>query len=150
MAARRPFWKWCRWKSIDSCLWPPSICIWNFEIEISQQTWLMLRKPCRLQTDGWTDRRTDGQGESSIPPTSLGGGIKMTQLYHLGPVVSLDWCLFSPGVKSTSTGSCQPEAGQHTKIQRQDSGDTYTASQWIYRNNKLVQMAELHKSLNSM
>ena len=38
----------------------------------------MLRKPCRLQTD----RRTDGQGESSIPPhpppTSLGGGI-MTQ-----------------------------------------------------------------------
>ena len=41
----------------------------KFEIEIPKQTWLTLRKPRRLQTDG----RTDGQGESSIPsPTSLG------------------------------------------------------------------------------
>ena len=51
----------------------------KFEIEILKQTWLMLRKPCRLQTDG----RTDGQGESSIPPpppTSLGGGIKMIKV----------------------------------------------------------------------
>ena len=39
----------------------------KFEIEIRKQTWLMLRKPCRLQTD----RRTDGQGESSIPPLQL-------------------------------------------------------------------------------
>ena len=30
----------------------------KFEIEIPKQTWLMLRKPCRLQTDGQTDRRT--------------------------------------------------------------------------------------------
>ena len=29
----------------------------------------MLRKPCRLQTDG----RTDGQGESSIPPSNFVG-----------------------------------------------------------------------------
>ena len=36
----------------------------KFEIEIPKQTWVMLRKPCRLQTDG----QTDGQGESSIPP----------------------------------------------------------------------------------
>ena len=43
----------------------------KFEIEIPKQTWLMLRKPCRLQTDGQTDRRTDGQGESSIPPLQL-------------------------------------------------------------------------------
>ena len=46
----------------------------KFAIEIPKQTWLMLRKPSRLQTDG----RTDGQGESSNPvyppPTSLGGG----------------------------------------------------------------------------
>ena len=34
----------------------------KFEIEILKQTWLMLRKPCRLRTDG----QTDGQGESSI------------------------------------------------------------------------------------
>ena len=39
----------------------------KFEIEIPKQTWLMLRKPCHLQTDG----RTDGQGESSIPPLQL-------------------------------------------------------------------------------
>ena len=41
----------------------------------------MLRKPCRLQTDGRTDGQTDGRGESSIPPpppSSLGGGIKMS------------------------------------------------------------------------
>ena len=47
----------------------------KFEIEIPKQTGLMLRKPCRLQTDrrtdGQTDRRTDGQGESSIPPLQL-------------------------------------------------------------------------------
>ena len=30
----------------------------KFEIEIPKQTWLMLRKPCRLQTDGQTDGRT--------------------------------------------------------------------------------------------
>ena len=47
----------------------------KFEIEIPKETWLMLRKPCRLQTDG----RTDGQDESSILPTSLGRGIKTTQ-----------------------------------------------------------------------
>ena len=41
----------------------------KFEIEIPKQTWLMLRKPCRLQTDG----RTDGQGESSIPPSNFVG-----------------------------------------------------------------------------
>ena len=29
----------------------------------------MLRKPCRLQTDG----QTDGQGESSIPPSDFVG-----------------------------------------------------------------------------
>ena len=56
MAARRPFWKW-----LDLC----------------SQTWLMLRKPCQLQTDGRrdgrTDRRTDGQGESSIPLTNFVG-----------------------------------------------------------------------------
>ena len=33
----------------------------KFEIEIPKQTWLMLRKPCRLQTDGRTDGLTDGR-----------------------------------------------------------------------------------------
>ena len=36
----------------------------------------MLRKPCRLQTDGRTDRRTDKVNPVYPPPTSLGGGIK--------------------------------------------------------------------------
>ena len=43
----------------------------KFKIEIPKQTWLMLRKPSRLQTDGRTDEQTDGQGESSIPPLQL-------------------------------------------------------------------------------
>ena len=45
----------------------------KFETEIPKETWLMLRKPCRLQTDGRTDGQTDGQGESSIPPTNFVG-----------------------------------------------------------------------------
>ena len=39
----------------------------KFEIEIPKQTWLMLRKPCRLQTDGRTDRRTDGRTDKVNP-----------------------------------------------------------------------------------
>ena len=41
----------------------------KFEIEIPKQTLLMLRKPCRLQTD----ERTDGKGESSIPRSNFIG-----------------------------------------------------------------------------
>ena len=39
----------------------------KFEIEIPKQTWLMLRKSCRLQTDGRTDRRTDGRTDKVNP-----------------------------------------------------------------------------------
>ena len=46
----------------------------KFEIEILKETWLMLRKPCRLQTDGRTDGRTRWI-QNTPPPTSLGGGI---------------------------------------------------------------------------
>ena len=35
----------------------------KFEIEIPKQTWVMLRKRCRLQTD----RRTDGQTDKVNP-----------------------------------------------------------------------------------
>ena len=55
----------------------------KFEIEIPKQTWLMLRKPCRLQTDGQTDRRTDKVNPVYPPPTLLGGGIIM-----------IDWNVF--------------------------------------------------------
>ena len=51
----------------------------KFEIEIPQETWLMLRKPCCLQTYGRTDGRTeDGRTrwiQYTPPPTLLGGGI---------------------------------------------------------------------------
>ena len=39
----------------------------KFEIEIPKQTWLMLRKPRRLQTDGRTNRRTDGRTDKVNP-----------------------------------------------------------------------------------
>ena len=48
----------------------------KFEIEIPKQTWLMLWKPCRLQTDG--------QGESSIPPSNfVGRGYNYAYMCHL-------------------------------------------------------------------
>ena len=53
----------------------------KFEIEIPKQTLFMLRKPCRLQTDGRTDGRTDRRMDkvnpAYPPPTSLGRGIMM-------------------------------------------------------------------------
>ena len=49
----------------------------KFEIEIPKETWLMLRKPCRLQTDGRTDGLMDKVNPVYTPPTSLGGGINM-------------------------------------------------------------------------
>ena len=51
----------------------------KFEIEFPKETWLMLRKPCRLQTDGWTDGRTRWI-QYTLRPTSLGGGITTTQV----------------------------------------------------------------------
>ena len=39
----------------------------KFEIEIPKPTWLMLWKPCSLQTDGRTEGRTDGQTDKVNP-----------------------------------------------------------------------------------
>ena len=54
----------------------------KFEIEIPKHTWLMLRKPCRLQTDGWTDRRMGGRTDKVnpvYPPSNfIGRGYKDT------------------------------------------------------------------------
>ena len=72
----------------------------KLQIEISKQSWVTLRKSCRLQTDGQTDkqtdrqtdrrtdrqtdrrtdRRTDGQGDSSLipPPNFVGRGYNNT------------------------------------------------------------------------
>ena len=67
----------------------------KFEIEIPKQTWLMLRKPCCLQTDGRTDGRMDGQGESSIPPSNfVGRGYKNRYVTHhpiMGDICTNRW-----------------------------------------------------------
>ena len=56
----------------------------KFEIEIPKQTWLMLWKPCRLQTDGRTDGQTDKVNPVyPPPPTSLGGGIIISPTEYL-------------------------------------------------------------------
>ena len=44
----------------------------KFQIEIPKQTWVTLRKPCRLQMDGQTDKQTDKVIAVYPPPTSLG------------------------------------------------------------------------------
>ena len=49
----------------------------KLEIEIPKQTWVMLRKPCRLQTDVQTDRQTNNVNPVYPPPTSLGRSIKI-------------------------------------------------------------------------
>ena len=72
MAARRPFCKWHRWKSIGFYLWPPSTCIWDLKLKFQSKLDLCSgNHVVYRQTDRRTDGRTDGQGESSIPPLQL-------------------------------------------------------------------------------
>ena len=57
MAARRPFWKWHRWKSIGFCLWPPSTCIWNLKLKFQSKLDLCSgNHVVYRQTDGQTDK----------------------------------------------------------------------------------------------
>ena len=57
MAARRPFWKWHRWKSIGFCLWPPSTCIWNLKLKFQSKLDLCSgNHAVYRQTDGQTDK----------------------------------------------------------------------------------------------
>ena len=72
MAARRPFGKWHRWKYRLLLIATKNMHT-KFEIEISKQPWVTLRKPCHLQTDGRTDWRTDGQTSwiQYTPPTNF-------------------------------------------------------------------------------
>ena len=77
MAARRPFWKWHRWKWIGFCLWPPSTCIWNLKLKFQSKLDLCSgNHVVYRQTDRRTDGRTDKVNPVYPPPTSLGGGIK--------------------------------------------------------------------------
>ena len=75
MAARRPVWKWHRWKSIGFCLWPPSTCIWNLKLKFQSKLDLCSGNHVVYRQ---TDRRTDGRTrwiQYTPPPTSLGEGI---------------------------------------------------------------------------
>ena len=58
MATRRPFWKWHRWKSIGSCLWPQSTCTWNWNSKANLSCAPETMSPTDGQTDGPTDIRT--------------------------------------------------------------------------------------------
>ena len=87
MAARRPFWKWRRWKSIGFCLWPSSICIWHLKLKFRSKLDLCSGNHVYRQTDG----RTDKVNPVYPPPTSLGRGIK---------IYFWNYCHISQGPKS--------------------------------------------------
>ena len=87
MAARQPFWKWHRWKSIDSCLWPPSTCIWNLKFKFQSKLDLCSgNHVVYRQTDGQTDRRTDKVNPVYPPSNFVGRG------YNDGLVY---WCIYA-------------------------------------------------------
>ena len=71
MAARRPFWKWHRWKSIGFCLWPPSTGIWNLKLKFQSKFDL-------CSGNHVVYRQTDKVNPVYPPPTSLGGDINMS------------------------------------------------------------------------
>ena len=50
MATRQPYCKWRRWASIGPLPMTTINMHMKFEIEIPKQTWLMLQKPCCLQS----------------------------------------------------------------------------------------------------
>ena len=60
MAARRPFWKWRCWKSIDFCPWPPSTCIWNLKLKFQSKLDL-------CSGNHVVYRRTDGRADKVNP-----------------------------------------------------------------------------------
>ena len=81
MAARRPFWKWHRWKSIGFCLWPPSTCIWNLKLKFESKLELCSgNHVVYRQTDGQTDRRTDKVNPVYPPSNFVGRGYKYASL----------------------------------------------------------------------
>ena len=95
MAARRPFWKWHRWKSIGFCLWPPSTCIWNLKLKFQSKLDLCSgNHVVYRQTDGQTDRRTRWI-QYTPPPTSLGGGI----ISHVTLVASTWTTILLPNIQ---------------------------------------------------
>ena len=90
MAARRPFWKWHRWKSIGFCLWPPSTCIWNLKLKFQSKLDLCSgNHVVYRQTDGQTD-----EVNPVYPPSNfVGRGYKYNLIHCLCSVI-LPWSYF--------------------------------------------------------
>ena len=86
MAARWPFWKWHRWKSIGFCLWSPSTCIWKLKLKFQSKLDLCSgNHVVYRQTDGRMNRRTDGRTRwIQYTPAPLGGGIIITMAHVSG------------------------------------------------------------------
>ena len=107
MAARRPFWKWLRWKSIGFCLWPPSTCIWNLKLKFQSKLDLCSgNHVVYRQTDGQTDRRTDGRTRVKRhleldPPITI-EDIEVTHRLGKPPQTNQD------GQEASEDGSRQP------------------------------------------
>ena len=83
---------------------PTNNMLMKFEIQIPKQTWFTLRIPCLLRS--LTDGRTDGQGESSIPPYQLRwvGMLICISGYPVGFHVShINLCFYrEPGIRYIS------------------------------------------------
>ena len=77
MAARRPFWKLHRWKSIGFCLWPPSTCIWNLKLKFQSKLDLCSGNHVVYRQ---TDRRTDKVNPVYPPSNFVGRGYNNFQL----------------------------------------------------------------------
>ena len=88
MAARRPFWKWHRWKSIGFCLWPPSTCIWNLKLKFQSKLDLCSgNHVVYRQTDGQTDGRTDKVNPVYPPSNFVGRGYNDSLQGYMNPGV---------------------------------------------------------------
>ena len=85
----------------------------KFEIEIPKETWLMLRKPCRRQTDGQTDGRTDKVNPVYPPSNFVGRGynykVASLTLKHCNRNVEYPSLVTPKVVKITTLGVANDE-----------------------------------------
>ena len=120
MAARRPFWKWQRWKSIGFCLWPPSTCIWNLKLKFQSKLDLCSGNHVVYRQ---TDRRTDKVNPVYPPSNFVGRGYnKVNPVYPPSNFVGRGYkkktFFFSPNQYSTwrVNISCLPHSW-HWRVQ---------------------------------